>query len=303
MQIAVANSRKDKLLRNIEISWQELLNKVSSTQRTCESVSEYRNLPKVEQDNIKDVGGFVGGRLREGRRKSGFVEYRSMLTLDMDHPDSSVWEDITLFFDFTCCIYSTHRHTAGNPRYRLIIPLSRKVSPDEYTAVARMVASDIGMEKFDDTTYEPARLMYWPSTSRDGEFVFEKQDGVLLDPDKVLSRYDNWHDSSKWPVSLNQPGIVKSSALKQADPLEKKGLIGAFCRSYSIREAIGRFLKDVYRPSLVEGRFDYIPADSTAGLIIYDDKFAFSHHATDPPAAGFAVPLTWYAFISLGILT
>ena len=27
-------------------------------------------------------------------------------------------------------------------------------------------------------------------------------------------------------------------------------------------------------------RFDYIPADSSAGLVIYD-KFAYSHHATD----------------------
>ncbi len=32
----------------------------------------------------------------------------------------------------------------------------------------------------------------------------------------------------------------------------------------------------------MEGRYDYIPADSSAGVVIYDDKFAYSHHATDP---------------------
>jgi predicted P-loop ATPase len=30
------------------------------------------------------------------------------------------------------------------------------------------------------------------------------------------------------------------------------------------------------------GRYDYIPADSSAGVVIYDDKFTYSHHASDP---------------------
>ncbi len=32
----------------------------------------------------------------------------------------------------------------------------------------------------------------------------------------------------------------------------------------------------------MDGRWDYIPADSTAGVVIYDDRFVYSHHATDP---------------------
>lgn len=280
--ISVANSRTSRRWKNINITWDEFLDKVKTTIRTAESIEEYRKLSKPKQDEIKDVGGFVGGQLKEGKRKNGFVEYRSMLTLDMDYADAGVWEQITMFYDFACCIYSTHKHTTEKPRLRLIIPLSRNVTADEYMAIGRMVASDIGMEQFDDTTYEPTRLMYWPSTSSDGEFVFEKQDGKLLDPNKVLSRYADWHDSSKWPVSSRQTSIVKHSISKQADPLEKEGLIGAFCRTYTITEAIEKFLSDVYKPSLLEGRYDYIPADSTAGVLIYDDKFAFSHHATDP---------------------
>lgn len=282
MIISVANSRTSKYWKTINISWDEFLEKAESTIRTAETVEEYKKLSKPKQDEIKNVGGFVAGKLRDGRRKTGFVEYRSMLTLDMDYADICVWEQITMFYDFTCCIYSTHKHTQEKPRFRLIIPLSRNVTADEYTAVGRMVASDIGIEQFDDTTYEPTRLMYWPSTSSDGEFVFESQEGVLLDPDQVLSRYKDWHDSSQWPVSSRQASIVKHGISKQADPLEKEGLIGAFCRSYTIREAIDKFLSDVYKPSLLEGRYDYIPADSTAGVLVYDDKFVFSHHATDP---------------------
>jgi len=76
---------------------------------------------------------------------------------------------------------------------------------------------------------------------------------------------------------------VKHSVRQQQDPLSKDGLIGAFCRTYfPITEAIHTFLSDVYAPSATEGRYDYIPADSNAGVVIYDDKYVYSHHATDP---------------------
>lgn len=58
--------------------------------------------------------------------------------------------------------------------------------------------------------------------------------------------------------------------------------MGAFCRTYSIEEAIDTFLSDVYQPSTMAGRYDYVPANSSAGVVLYDGKFAYSHHATDP---------------------
>lgn len=281
MIISIANSRTAKKWKAIDISWNEFLDKVKNTKRTGETVKEFKNLSKAKQDEIKDVGGFVSGKLKEGKRKNGYVEYRTMLTLDMDYADAGLWEQITLFYDFTCCIYSTHKHTKEKTRLRLIIPLARKISADEYCAVSRMVAFDIGIEQFDDTTYEPTRLMYWPSTSKDGEFIFENQEGKLLDPDKILSRYKDWKNSSEWPVSSRQKSIVRHNISRQADPLEKEGLIGAFCRQYSITQAIEKFLNDIYKESTINGRYDYIPADSVAGVLIYEDKFAYSHHATD----------------------
>ena len=283
--IAIGNSRKDKVWKNQDITWEAFTNRVCQTYRTGESADEYKRLSKAKQDAIKDIGGFIAGKLREGKRKNGFVEYRSMLTLDMDYALKDIWDQIDLFYDFTCCIYSTHKHTAEKPRLRLIIPLARTVTADEYTAIARKVAEDIGIDQFDDTTYEPVRLMYWPSTSADGEFVFKDQKGILLDPDKILARYKDWRDSSSWPVSSRQSIVVKKSIAKQADPLEKEGIIGTFCRTYSMHDVIEKFLSDVYKPSVVPDRYDYISGESTAGVVIYDDKFAFSHHATDPASS------------------
>lgn len=282
LTIATANSRRDKIWKNKEVTWAEFIDRVKTTIRTSESMDEYRKLPKAKQDEVKDVGGYLGGRLKDGKRRTGYVEHRSMLTLDMDYATVDIWEQITIFYDFACCIYSTHKHTEEKPRLRLIIPLARNVSADEYSAITRKVAYGIGIEQFDDTTYEPSRLMYWASTSSDGEFVFESQDGVFLDPDKILSSYKDWSNSSEWPVSSRQATVVKRAMSKQSDPLEKAGVIGAFCRAYSIQDAIDKFIPEVYKPSLMTGRYDYIPADSTAGVLIYDDKFAFSHHATDP---------------------
>lgn len=282
MKIAVGNSRMDKKWKNREISWEDLCQRVSSTIRTTETVEEYRKLKKGAQDNIKDVGGFVGGQLREGRRKNGMVLCRSMLTLDMDYGEPGIWDEIDLLHDFRCCVYSTHKHTPEHPRLRMIIPLARDITEEEYPAVARMVAKEIGIDLFDDTTYEACRLMYWPSTSANGEFFYKTKDGPLLDPDAYLAKYADWHDASTWPVSSRQSEAVRRSITQQADPLEKPGIVGAFCRAYTIEEAIEAFLSDVYEPSSMNGRYDYIPADSAAGVVVYDGKFAYSHHATDP---------------------
>lgn len=282
MKIAYGNSRMDKKWKNTDISWEDFCSRVKTTQRTTETVEEYRKMRKGGQDSIKDVGGFVGGHLKDGRRKKGNVLSRSMLTLDMDYGTSTIWEEISTFFPYQCCIYSTHKHTPENPRLRLIIPLFRDVGEEEYAAVSRMVAKEIGIDLFDDTTYEPERLMYWPSTSRNGIFVYEEKDGSLLDPDLFLNKYDDWRDTSTWPVSSRQSEVIDRSLKEQADPLSKEGVIGTFCRTYSVSSAIDTFLKDIYEPSAMTGRYDYIPADSSAGVILYDDKFAYSHHATDP---------------------
>ena len=284
MKIAVStgNSRMEKKWNLKEMELSEFRDRISQTIRTSETMEQYRKMSKAQQDDVKDVGGYVLGRLKGGRRKKDCVLSRSALTLDMDYAHADVADQIEMFQTFGCFIYSTHKHTKEKPRLRLIIPLVREVTPDEYMAVSRKVAEEIGMELFDDTTYEPSRLMYWPSTSADGEFFFHEIIGEPLDPDEVLSRYKDWKDVSSWPVSNRQHSIVQKDIKKQEDPLQKRGVIGAFNRTFTITQAIDTFISDVYQPSSMPGRYDYVPADSAAGVVIYEDVFAYSHHATDP---------------------
>lgn len=282
--ISTGNSRKDKFWKYKTVTWDEFVKKLSQTTVTSETQEEYRKMKKYQQDDVKDVGGFVAGELKDGRRRKENVISRSMLTLDMDYVDDAeaIFSNIEMLYDYACCIYSTHKHTKEKPRLRIIIPLARTVSADEYQAISRMIAKEIGIELFDDTTYEPNRLMYYPSTSTNGEYFFRVIEGEFLNPDDVLKLYKNWKDSSTWPVSSRQTTILEKLMKKQEDPLYKKGMVGAFCRSYCISEAVDKFLPEVYTPSIMQERYDYIPADSTSGVVVYDDKYAYSHHATDP---------------------
>jgi predicted P-loop ATPase len=282
IDLATAHSRIAKKWRNRHWLWSELLQRCSETKRTGETAAEYARMSKEEQSNVKDVGGFVGGYLSGGIRKNANVMYRTVATLDIDYGTVNVWDDFTMAFSFAAMIYSTHKHSSKTPRYRLVFPLSRQVSPAEYEPLCRKIAAEIGIDLFDDTTYELPRLFYWPSTSKDADFVFDYQDGPACDVDAILSQYVDYKDVSAWPLSSREGDVIAHEIKKQGDPTEKPGVIGAFCRAYSIEDAIDTFLSDKYEKTGHDGRYTYKLGSVAGGLVCYEDKFAYSHHETDP---------------------
>ena len=282
IDIAMAHKRYSKKWKNKRMGWQELLNKCAETRRTGETIKEYLRMSREEQSDIKDVGGFVGGYLSGGVRKTPNVLYRTLATLDIDYGTSGVWDEFTLQYSCAALLYSTHKHTPESPRYRLVIPFSRHVTPQEYEPICRRIAHDVGIELFDITTYQLPRLFYWPSTSKNGLFEFEYQDGEALDVDELLGTYMNWRDASEWPTSQREGDVISHEIRRAGDPLEKPGLIGAFCRAYTIEEAIEKFLPEAYEATSVEGRYTYKLGSVAGGLVCYEGKFAYSHHETDP---------------------
>lgn len=282
IDLATAHSRIAKKWRNRHWLWSELLQRCSETKRTGETAAEYARMSKEEQSNVKDVGGFVGGYLSGGIRKNANVMYRTVATLDIDYGTVNVWDDFTMAFGFAAMIYSTHKHSSKTPRYRLVFPLSRQVSPAEYEPLCRKIAAEIGIDLFDDTTYELPRLFYWPSTSKDADFVFDYQDGPACDVDAILSQYVDYKDVSAWPLSSREGDVIAHEIKKQGDPTEKPEVIGAFCRAYSIEDAIDTFLSDKYEKTGHDGRYTYKLGSVAGGLVCYEGKFAYSHHETDP---------------------
>ncbi|MGG5369573.1 VapE domain-containing protein [Enterococcus sp. AZ196] len=282
INLAVANNRMAKRWKNKTLRWSEFLQMLDNPIETHETPEEYQKMSKSQKDQIKDVGGFVGGFLKEGRRKRGNATMRSLITLDADSTSSDLWDTVSFIFGKAVAIYTTHSHTQKTPRYRLIFPLSRPVTADEYEPIARKLADLVGMDNFDDTTYQAERMMYNPSHSREGVYFFDYIDSPWLNPDDILAEYEDWRDASFWPESSRGYSIRERQAKKAGDPLTKKGVIGAFCRVYDIQGVIEKYLSEVYEPSSHNDRYTYIEGSTEGGLIIYEDKFAYSHHGTDP---------------------
>lgn len=281
--LAVAKTASSADWLNTESTWYDFVNKLRETHRTHETISEYLAMTKQEQATIKDVGGYVGGYLLGGKRKKKSVIRRQILTLDLDFANLEFWDNFTMLFGCAAVLHATHKHTNGAPRYRLLVPLDRAISAEEYQATSRMFASILNIELFDPTTFDINRLMFWPSSSSDGIYVFEEQEGDTLNVDSILSRYVDWKDISSWPQHSALKNKLKLTIDKQADPESKQGVIGAFCRTYDVNDAILTFLNSEYIPTNMPDRYTYTKGSTAAGLVLYENgKFAFSHHSTDP---------------------
>ena len=283
--ISVGQSRTSLQWANKSTTWERLVERLSKCKHTRETAAEYRAMTKTAQGKVKDVGGFVGGTVRDGgQRKGESITARSLVTLDIDYGTKETVDTVRdMLYGTAWCLYSTHSHTPEKPRYRLVMPLSREVTPDEYVPIARRIADDIGIDLFDDSTYEPCRLMYWPSAPADVDYVFETGDGDPVDADRALASYADWRNVVEWPVSRRiVQAVQRKPGAKQEDPTSKPGVIGAFCRAYGIAEAIEAFLPDVYVPTAHPDRWTYAKGSTAGGMIVYEDKWAYSHHGTDP---------------------
>ncbi|HDI3439580.1 TPA: hypothetical protein PM991_003082 [Listeria monocytogenes] len=284
LAIAYGNSRQAKKWVNKEITFDELKDRLKTPIRTTESAEEYAKFSKSQKDDAKDHGGFVAGVLKGGRRKIDTVELRSMIALDGDRINKEFFENYESNAQFTSVLYSTHSSTDENPRVRIILPLTRDVTSEEFVAVSRYLAQMLGMDYFDECSYLPNQLMYWPSTPSNGNFIYKEVDKDWLNPDEILKTHPEWTDPTRLPTSSRESKSNTVSHQKVQDPLEKEGVVGLFNRVYfPVTKAIDVFLSDVYEPTENEERYHFIESSSMAGVEIKEGgKFVYSHHAKDP---------------------
>ena len=280
LAFCLGNSRAALVWHPGKMTMDALWEKLQNPIRTAETAAEYHAMKKSERDAVKDKGGFFAGTLKGTRRRAIEVISRSMITLDHDRLKPGCFDA----FAFKRCaiVYTTHSHTPEAPRARILVPLTRDVTPDEYNAIARYLADEIGMDTVDLCSFKINQLMYWPTASSDGEYICRQYEGDWLDPDVFLATHPNWQDCSSLPTAPGEKEAVERERKRQADPLSKEGIVGAFCRAYPIQEVMQTFLSDVYEPTTDENRWGYTKSASIPGVMIYDGKFAYSHHASDP---------------------
>ena len=287
LNISVGNSRKDMDWKPQTLTIGELWDRLKVPARGTETISQYLSLKKAQQDNLKDVGGFMAGTLHGSRRKASAVTGRDIITLDFDTIPPYGTDGVIQTAESLGCayaVYSTRKHIETAPRLRLLFPTDRTVSADEYEPIARWMAAQIGIQMADPTTFEASRLMFWPSCSADSDYIFRYKDAPLVSADGVLGSYTDWRDLSSWP---QVPGAVsyQKLAAKQGDPDGKPGIVGAFNRAYGdVFAVMDKLIPGIYEPVDTDpNRFTYTGGSTTGGAVVYENgKFLYSHHATDP---------------------
>lgn len=283
LSIAYGSSRTAKQWSNKTIRFGDLKERLKVTIRTSESAEEYAQFSKAKRDAAKDHGGFVAGVLKGGRRKIDTVVSRSMIALDGDRINAEFLKTYETNAPYTSVLYTTHSHTTAKPRVRLVFPLTRDVTSEEYAAAARYLAQMLGIDFFDECSYQPNQLMYWPSTPSNGEFLYMEVDKEWLNPDDILNAHPEWKDPTRLPTSSRESKANDTSVKKVQEPLTKDGVVGLFNRTYyPIQTVIDEFLSDIYEPTDNNSRFHLIESSSMAGVEIKEDKFVYSHHAKDP---------------------
>ena len=286
LNISIGNSRKALLWQSCKLTWSEFLRSLETPKRGMESLETYLKLPKSKQDNLKDVGGFVGGMLLNGRRSKTNVVGRDLITLDFDNILNGGTDEILKKLNALSCayaVYSTRKHSFYQPRLRIVIPTDRTVQAEEYEPIARKLAQYIGIEYADSSTFEVHRLMYYPSVCSDSDYIFVYEDKPFVSADEILKVYKDWRDVRELPQVPNAEKQISTEAKKQGNPTEKSGVVGAFCKIYDVFSAIEKFLPDVYELCDDGRRYTYRNGSSFAGAIVYaDGQFLFSHHSTDP---------------------
>lgn len=293
--LSVAGSSASLKWTTVKYTWSDFLERLNRDIRSTETMRDFDRLDRTARANLKDVGGYMAGELSGARRLKSAVLSRSMITLDVDYADSLFPVEFdTRFPGVAAVIYNTRSDREKSRRFRVVIPFAEEVQDAaQYEAAARKMAELLGIDLFDPTTFQAERMMYWQSLSSDQPKVFEVFEGEPISAEYLLSLYGNneeWRDIRNWAFKSDQEKetrAIVSRAMAQ-NPREKAGLVGAFCRAYSVPVAIEKYLSDVYEIAPGNDRYTYKAGHSVGGMIVFDDLFCFSYHSTDPIADGHA---------------
>ncbi|RUQ34971.1 MAG: hypothetical protein EKK69_15200, partial [Candidatus Competibacteraceae bacterium] len=175
-------------------------------------------------------------------------------------------------------VHTSYSHAVGNPRYRLVLELSRPLLPSELKKLGLHVAAVLGISDCVDTAcLDPARLFYLPRCPADRVdlYVFGSSDGESLDVDLLLA------DAQRI-----------EAARKAATDKRTAGRTGSVIQAFNAAHDIAALLSQHgYR---AKGRRRWIWAGSTTGLpgvrLLPDStpERIYSSHGGDPLNDGHA---------------
>ena len=261
IEITEFANRKTNKGSVVEYTWERMVDKLKHPAITEETIDEYYAMTNEERTEIKDVGGFVGGKLKGGVRRKSALENRTLLTIDADNGTIESIRDFEILSDAVYFVHTTHSSTEEHLRLRWVFPLLRPVTAEEYSVVANEVATWIGVETIDETTDQPERLMFWPSIAFDADFRTWEGGRMPLDPDEILDHADPTPDA---PVPQKEKHL-NDGALSVPEGQRNKTVFsyaatlrGAGLDKDGIRYAVSDYNDRYCDPPLPESELDTI---------------------------------------------
>lgn len=296
LKFAIDRGRSLRQVENVDWTWGELKDRLSQSQKDRLTLSEFKDLPKDRQVARKNNGYFVGARFRKGIRHRNLMLERQIITLDIDQGTPEILKALrtgqTGLGAVEYVVYSTRTHGDGAIKLRLVIPLEKPIPHEYFQAVFRVCAwnVDCHMKAVDTVSFVPSQLMYWPSHCTGVDPIFIHHKGRILDPYAMLEDWagnaEAWKDHSILPRSPRERAVRESGTTKQ-DPIKKRGIVGAFCRAYTLVDGIEQFLSEIYQPSEIGAdgvptRYTFMSGTTSNGVQVYEDGHVQSFHGSDP---------------------
>lgn len=297
LRISVGGSNRG-VVTNGEATWSKIRNNLSYPVVTEETFEQYLDMDVSSKNDLKNINGYwIGAHCRNNSRARHNLSSRDLLCFDIDNVSlydgdllSELCNGETLLNEYEFFIHTTRSHAPRAPRIRVVFPLVNPIEIHHYEALGRFMAFQLDpeMATVARESFYPSQMMYNPSCSIDMEehyFTYHNK-GKWLDPMPFLESMDvdDWALRANWPRQEGEE--LRARADKAEWPLDKKGIVGAFCNAYDIHEAIATFLPDIYEPvdyASENPRYKYLKGSGADGAIVYDDGvFLYSHHASDP---------------------
>ena len=276
-------------ITTLEKTWPKIVDLFRKAAVRKITSATYAKMSPKDRAASKNTGLFFGGECAKDHRGSSDLVSRSIVNLDLDNDCQDIWDEFQLngelsaFEGLAYLVHSTRSSTEEQPKFRILIPLKKPVSPAEYEPVARALAEmlDPSMKACARESFTPAQGMYFPSVSSDQDYFFAEVEGSPFDPKPALKKYPP-DDASKWPKKARENVTEYDPGRRMTHPEDKKAqapIIAAVHRAFTPHEFIEEFLGDVYFSS--GDRYSPHGATGAPSVRVYDGTYIQSDHGSD----------------------
>jgi len=256
--------------------------KLTDTVGSVQRVAWERIVAKLTQHEVGDRDGslFCGAEFK-GKRERANVYARHLYILDIEiskatgeiPPEIEAVRQALLMLGWAAVIYSTWNHEPGNPRYRVVLLLSKPIVFDGDVAaieadgaVTLGLAAMLGLDGVTDCTKLCAESMfYFPRHGEGREWFAEHADGRALEGDDLL-------EAATRGRRLLADGDAYQAAEVEAK-VTREGVIGAYNASVTLADRLAAYGYLKKPRSTVDWRSPHQTSGSFATRVYDGERF------------------------------